>query len=96
MAYRFQRHASLSFTLLKFYAQARAFKKMQERKAFVDRENKIKNLALIKMTGVGMYWAQIKGRFRGSKSSAAERRIYLAMKYGNIWRAKAQIKKFNH
>tara|TARA_B110000285_G_C15060480_1_gene582088 strand:+ start:786 stop:983 length:198 start_codon:yes stop_codon:yes gene_type:complete len=50
----------------------------------------------MKITGVGMYWAQIKGRFRGSKFSTAERRIFLAMKYGNLWKAKAQLKKFKH
>ena len=34
-----------------------------------------------------MYWASIKGRFQGinKQSSGAQRRIYLAMKYGSIW-----------
>jgi hypothetical protein len=40
-----------------------------------------------------MYWAKIKGRFRGGTNSGAERRIYLAIKYGNLWRTKVIIKK---
>ena len=43
------------------------------------------------MMKVGMYWANVKGRFR--QNSAAERRIYLAIKYGNRWRTKLILKK---
>ena len=40
-----------------------------------------------------MYWAKIKGRFKGSAgASQAQRRIYLTMKYGSLWRAKTQIR----
>eukprot|EP00356_Strombidium_inclinatum_P005957 CAMPEP_0170500878 /NCGR_PEP_ID=MMETSP0208-20121228/36399_1 /TAXON_ID=197538 /ORGANISM="Strombidium inclinatum, Strain S3" /LENGTH=73 /DNA_ID=CAMNT_0010779125 /DNA_START=79 /DNA_END=296 /DNA_ORIENTATION=- len=44
-----------------------------------------------------MYWAKIKGRFKGSLkdgASKAQRRIHLAMKYGSIWRAKVQVRKW--
>ena len=41
---------------------------------------------------VGIYWAQIKGRF-GQKPG--NNRIYLAMKYGMRWRAKALISRFS-
>ena len=42
-----------------------------------------------------MYWANIKGRFQGSSERGAtpNRRIYLAMKYGNLWLSKVQLKK---
>ena len=49
--------------------------------------------ALLKITQVGMYWANIKGRFKTGQKSAAERRIYLAMKYGNLWRARVMVNK---
>ena len=48
---------------------------------------------MLKITQVGMYWANIKGRFKTGQKSAAERRIYLAIKYGNLWRARVQVKK---
>ena len=32
-----------------------------------------------------MYWAQIKGRFGQEQNTQAQRRIYLAVKYGNRW-----------
>jgi hypothetical protein len=43
-----------------------------------------------KVFEVGMYWANIKGRFQGNseRGSTPKRRIYLAMKYGNIWLSK--------
>jgi hypothetical protein len=56
-SYRFDRLASLSFTLIKYYGQARSYKKSQEKKAFQDRENIICNQALIKVEMVGMYWS---------------------------------------
>ena len=44
---------------------------------------------MLKIVEVGLYWAKIKGRFRSNNaSSGAERRIYLAIKYGNIWRTR--------
>jgi hypothetical protein len=48
--------------------------------------------ALSKIVSVGIYWAQIKGRF-GQKPG--NNRIYLAMKYGMRWRAKALISRFS-
>lgn len=48
--------------------------------------------ALTKMVSVGIYWAQIKGRF-GLKTAAGNR-MYLAMKYGMRWRAKALLSRF--
>ena len=50
---------------------------------------------LAKIVEVGIYWAKVKGRFRSNtlSSSGAEKRIYLAIKYGNIWRTKVLIRK---
>jgi hypothetical protein len=42
------------------------------------------------MVKVGIYWANIKGRFGGPKAG----RIYLALKYGMRWRAKTLINRF--
>jgi len=43
-----------------------------------------------------MYWAAIKGRWAndssGGSRSGAQRRIYLAVKYGNRWLNKIKIK----
>jgi len=43
------------------------------------------------MVKVGIYWANIKGRFGGPKAG----RIYLALKYGMRWRARTLISRFN-
>lgn len=55
-----------------------------------------KQKGLIKITEVGMYWAAIKGRWANDSSegsrSGAQRRIYLAVKYGNRWLNKIKIK----
>ena len=40
--------------------------------------------ALLKLERVGMYWASIKGRF-GMRTVGAQRRVTLAVKYGNRW-----------
>jgi hypothetical protein len=48
--------------------------------------------AVTKMVTVGIYWAGIKGRF-GQKTPTG-RRMYIAMKYGMRWRAKALMSRF--
>jgi hypothetical protein len=44
----------------------------------------------MKLVRVGIYWAQIKGRFGAGKHS----RIYLGLKYGLRWRARALMTRF--
>ena len=99
------RYANLSqkcFSIIKFYSQHHMLKRLVEGEALRQRENQMKAGSLLQVFKVGLYWAGIKGRFRSSSSlatsssyaqSSAERRIYLAMKYGNRWRSKVQIRK---
>lgn len=47
---------------------------------------------MLKLERVGMYWASIKGRF-GMGNVGAQRRITLAVKYGNRWLNKVAIAK---
>ena len=49
---------------------------------------------LLKVVQVGMYWASIKGRWSSQKTTNAQRRIYLAVKYGNRWLNFIQKNKF--
>ena len=54
---------------------------------------------LVRIVQVGMYWASVKGRFgNGSVASTAsrsgaQRRIYLAVKYGNRWLNQVKLRK---
>jgi hypothetical protein len=48
--------------------------------------------ALLKLERVGMYWASIKGRF-GMGGVGAQRRVTLAVKYGNRWLNNVAVRK---
>ena len=80
--------------VLQFYTQYKVQKKQTELEVFNLHRRKKLQKSLVKVIQVGLYWAKVKGRFRtGASSSGAERRIYLAIKYGNLWRTKVLIAK---
>lgn len=86
--------ATKALRMLVFYAGYKSQKTERMRQACLDHKRAIVNQALMKIVQVGMYWSQVKGRYPKEKlSNGAEKRIYLAIKYGNMWRSKVLIRK---